>query len=59
MIPNNATSSTATVAGNVFNEIVSITIYVLKTYETPLVGIAIMFIIAGAIYGVIKLFGNL
>jgi len=56
MIPNNATSATAAVSGQVFNEMVSLTLYILKTYQTPLVGLGIMLVLAGAIWGVIKLF---
>jgi hypothetical protein len=53
--PINNRTSTATVAGNVTSELISFPLYILKTYGNPLVWIAILFALTGAIYGLIKL----
>lgn len=59
MIPNNATSSTAAVSGLVYQEIVRLPLYILQQYQTPLVVLAIIFAIFGAVFGFLKLIGEL
>lgn len=52
MIPNNATSATAAVSSQVLNEIVSLPLYIFKTYGTQLAGMGVLLILGFAILGI-------
>jgi hypothetical protein len=54
--PTNDTSSTAAVSASVFQEVVSLPLYILQKYETPLVGMALIFALFSAIFGLLKYF---
>ena len=53
------TAPTASDTFLVFGEVVALPTFELKTYETPLVGMAIMFAVFFAVLGTLKLFGML
>ena len=57
--PMNDTSSTALVSSAVFQEIVTLPVFILQKYETPLVGMAIIIALFSAIFGILKYFDML
>ena len=52
--PMNDTSSTALVSNAVFQEIVTLPVFILQKYETPLVGMAIIITLFFAIFGMLR-----
>lgn len=59
LAPINNISSTINLSGMVYTEIVSLPIYELQHYETPLVGIAIIFALFFGIFAILKIFNIL
>ena len=59
MNPTNNIDGTVNVAVLVQHEIVTLPTYILQHYETPLVGMGMIILLVGAIFGVLKLLGKL
>lgn len=57
--PINDTTSTKSISGLVFNEIVALPQFVFKNYETPLVGMAIIIAVVSVLFGLLKWFNIL
>jgi len=57
--PTNDTSSTASVSNYVFQEVVTLPVFILQKYEAALVGMALILALFSAIFGILKYFDML
>lgn len=57
--PMDDTSSTKSVSGNIFDEVVNLPVFLLQNYASPLAGMAVLLILISAIFGILKYFNLL